>query len=95
AIATAESRQITVDDLPVSLRGMYGDVLGPSIRIGDTMRAWGSRYARLVLERQGGNKRQACRMLDISYHTLNGYLRYRPPAAAAAPAAVTGLVAER
>ena len=42
------------------------------------MRAWGSRYARLVLEKNAGNKRQACKALDISYHTLNSYLRYRP-----------------
>ncbi len=84
AIATAKSRQISVDDLPVSLRGTYGDVLVPAIRLGDTMRAWGSRYARLVLEKNAGNKRQACRMLDISYHTLNAYLRYRPASAASA-----------
>ena len=47
------------------------------------MRAWGSRYARLVLERCGGNKRQACRVLDISYHTLDAYLNFRPPPIAA------------
>ena len=40
------------------------------------MRAWGSRYARLVFERSGRNKRRACRLLDISYHTLEAYLRY-------------------
>jgi hypothetical protein len=40
------------------------------------MRAWGSRYARLVFERCGRNKRRACRVLDISYHTLQGYLRF-------------------
>jgi transcriptional regulator with PAS, ATPase and Fis domain len=78
AIATAESRQISVDDLPVSLRGGYGEHLVPSYQLGDSMRAWGSRYARLVLEKNAGNKRQACRALDISYHTLNSYLRYRP-----------------
>ena len=78
AIATAESRQIRVDDLPVSLRGDYAAHLVPAFQRGDTMRAWGSRYARLVLEKNGGNKRQACRALDISYHTLNAYLRYRP-----------------
>ena len=78
AIATAESRQICVDDLPVSLRGGYGEHLVPSSQLGDTMRAWGSRYARLVLEKNAGNKRQACKALDISYHTLNSYLRYRP-----------------
>ena len=80
AIATAESQKIRVDDLPVSLRGDYGERLLPSFQLGDTMRAWGSRYARLVLEKHGGNKRQACQALDISYHTLNSYLRYRPPA---------------
>ena len=40
------------------------------------MRAWGSRYARLIFERCGRNKRRACRLLDISYHTLQAYLRY-------------------
>jgi hypothetical protein len=39
------------------------------------MRGWASRYARLVLERCGNNKRKACRQLDISYHTLQSYLR--------------------
>ncbi|HWI19782.1 MAG TPA: sigma 54-interacting transcriptional regulator [Vicinamibacterales bacterium] len=84
AIATAESRQIRVDDLPVSLRGGYGEHLVPSYQLGDSMRAWGSRYARLVLEKNAGNKRQACRALDISYHTLNSYLRYRPVTTTAA-----------
>ena len=94
AIATADSKQIGVDDLPVSLRGDYGGVLIPAMQLGDTMRAWGSRYARLVLERHHGNKRKACRVLDISYHTLNSYLRHQaptgtpgltPPVAAPAP----------
>ena len=50
----------------------------PSFRRRDTMRAWGSRYARLVLERCANNKRRACRELGISYHTLQGYIRFRP-----------------
>jgi hypothetical protein len=50
----------------------------PSFRVRETMRAWGSRYARLVLERCANNKRQACRELGISYHTLQGYIRFRP-----------------
>ena len=50
----------------------------PSLRAGETMRAWGSRYARLVLERCENNKRRACRELGISYHTLNAYLRFQP-----------------
>ena len=81
AIATAESRQIRVDDLPVSLRGDYAALLVPAFQRGDSMRAWGSRYARLVLEKHAGNKRQACRALDISYHTLNAYLKYQPASA--------------
>jgi transcriptional regulator with PAS, ATPase and Fis domain len=84
AIATAESRQIRVDDLPVSLRGDYAALLVPAFQRGDSMRAWGSRYARLVLEKNAGNKRQACRALDISYHTLNGYLKYQPVSTRAA-----------
>lgn len=78
AIATAESRQIRVDDLPVSLRGEYADHLVPAFQRADSMRAWGSRYARYVLEKNGGNKRRACKALDISYHTLNGYLAHKP-----------------
>jgi transcriptional regulator with PAS, ATPase and Fis domain len=90
AIATCETHEIGLDHLPISLRGAYGDVLMPSVQASDTMRAWGSRYARLVLERCGRNKRQACKVLGISYHTLNSYVKYRPPerrAAAAAPGA--------
>ena len=58
------------------MRGEYAEVLAPSLARTETMRAWGSRYARLVFERCGRNKRHACRLLDISYHTLQAYLRY-------------------
>jgi transcriptional regulator with PAS, ATPase and Fis domain len=75
-IALARSGTIEVEDLPASLRGGFGDVLLPSVRCNDTLRAWGSRYVRLVLERSGRNKRKACRVLGISYHTLQAYLRY-------------------
>jgi transcriptional regulator with PAS, ATPase and Fis domain len=88
AIATSESREIGLDHLPISLRGAYGDVLMPSVQASDTMRAWGSRYARLILERCARNKRQACKVLGISYHTLNSYLKYRPPEKRLAAAAV-------
>ena len=40
------------------------------------MRAWASRYARLVFERCGRHKRLAAKQLDISYHTLDAYLRF-------------------
>lgn len=93
AIATTDSHQIDLDDLPVSLRGLYGEVLMPAMQANETMRAWGSRYARLVLERCHGNKRKACRLLGITYHTLNAYLNYQPPrhsAPASEPAVSAG-----
>jgi transcriptional regulator with PAS, ATPase and Fis domain len=76
AVALAESDCIELDDLPPNVRGEYAEVLAPSLARTETMRAWGSRYARLVFERCGRNKRQACRLLDISYHTLQAYLRF-------------------
>jgi DNA-binding NtrC family response regulator len=76
AVALTESDRIELDDLPARVRGEYGQVLGPSLAKGESMRAWGSRYARLVFERCGRNKRQTCRVLNISYHTLAAYLRY-------------------
>jgi DNA-binding NtrC family response regulator len=76
AVALAGTDVIELDDLPPRVRGEYVTTLLPSLERRDTLRAWGSRYARLVLERCEGNKREACRALDISYHTLQAYLRY-------------------
>jgi DNA-binding NtrC family response regulator len=76
AVALAESDVLELDDLPATVRGDYATALGPALRRNDTLRAWTSRYARLVLDRCQGNKREACSILDISYHTLQSYLRY-------------------
>ncbi len=78
AVALNASDSVELEDLPPVLLGGYADVLLPSIHAKESMRAWGSRYARLVLERCANNKRRACRELGISYHTLQGYLRFRP-----------------
>ena len=78
AVALSDGSFLELDDLPPAITGGYVDVLLPSLRVGESMRAWGSRYARLVLERCKNNKRQACRELGISYHTLRAYLAYRP-----------------
>lgn len=75
-VALTDSDQIALDDLPPQVRGQYTEILLPALAAGDSMRAWGSRYARLVFERCGRNKRRACRQLDISYHTLQAYLRF-------------------
>ncbi len=77
-ICLAQSDQVRLDDLPPSLRGDYESIMLPSIARDDTLRAWASRYARLVWQRTGQNKRKACRVLGISYHTLDAHLRYRP-----------------
>jgi transcriptional regulator with PAS, ATPase and Fis domain len=77
AIALAGSDRLEVHDLPPALLGGYEDIILPSLRRQDTMREWGSRYVRLVLERCQNNKRRACRELGISYHTLQAYLRTR------------------
>ena len=76
AVALAMSNRIELADLPPQVCGQYAEVLGPSVAASESMRAWGSRYARLVFERCGRNKRRACRLLDVSYHTLDAYLRY-------------------
>jgi DNA-binding NtrC family response regulator len=75
-VALTSRDQVELDDLPAHVRGDYGLVIGPSLAKSQSMRAWGSRYARLVFERCGHNKRRACRVLEISYHTLQAYLRY-------------------
>ena len=77
AITLAEGDEIQLNDLPPALNERYS-IVQPATEGGESMRAWGSRYARLVLERCDNNKRKACRVLDISYHTLQAYLRYTP-----------------
>ena len=84
-VALAGSDYLELDDLPSRLLGGYSDVLVPSMKAGETMRAWASRYARLVYERCNNNKRQACRELGISYHTLRAHLAFRPERASAKP----------
>jgi two-component system response regulator HydG len=77
AITLAEGDEIQLGDLPPALNERYS-IVQPATEGGESMRAWGSRYARLVLERCDNNKRKACRILDISYHTLQAYLSYKP-----------------
>ncbi len=76
AVALASADTITLEDLSSRVTGDFTTILAPSIQDDDTMRTWGSRYARIVLERCANNKRHACRVLGISYHTLQAYLSY-------------------
>jgi len=75
AVVLARGHQVELADLPVEVRGDLAEVVEPSMCGAETLRAWGSRYVRLVLRRCGNNKRAACRVLDISYHTLQTYLK--------------------
>jgi transcriptional regulator with AAA-type ATPase domain len=74
-VALAHSDVIELEDLPPTIKGDYGVSLGPSRGRNDTLRAWATRYVRLIVERVHGNKREACRALGISYHTLQAYLK--------------------
>jgi len=92
AVVLAKGNQVTLQDLPGEVRGGFADALDPSMREGDTLRAWCTRYVKLVLHRCGNNKRAACRALDISYHTLQTYLRDTEPSGLAQDAAVASPV---
>lgn len=74
ALALATGPVITVDDLPPEVTRDYCDLLFALPERDDTLRAWSGRYVRLVLERAQGNKRRACDVLGISYHTLQAHL---------------------
>ena len=93
AVALAARPEITITDLPNEVRHIYEEVVGYDGG-NDTLRAWSSRYVSLVLARCKGNKRRACQILDISYHTLKSHLMYnarplqglKPPAESYGPA---------
>jgi len=76
AVALAPGPGIALTDLPAAVAHEYRDLLSAGNGRNDSLRAWSSRYVRLVLERSGGNKRRACEILNISYHTLRAHLEY-------------------
>ncbi|HUL72333.1 MAG TPA: sigma-54 dependent transcriptional regulator [Vicinamibacterales bacterium] len=76
AIALAPGPTIQTDDLPPEISNEYHELVCETSGRDDTLRAWCSRYVRRVLERCQGNKRRACDVLDISYHTLQSHLDY-------------------
>jgi two-component system response regulator HydG len=81
AVALSLSSRIGVSDLPEQIAITGSSDAGKLTHGEDSLRAWSSRYVRMVLDRCRGNKRQACDVLDISYHTLKSHLEFtgRPP----------------
>lgn len=82
AVALSGTMEIGVSDLPAEITQEYRDLTGEDARGVEpgcdySLHTWTRRYARLMLDRCHGNKRQACERLDISYHTLQVYLK--PP----------------
>ena len=78
AVALSATEVIELEDLPDPLWRDFSTVLLPSLDRRETMRAWAGRYARLMVERCGGRRSEAARVLGISYHTLKAHLRHLP-----------------
>ena len=85
AVALAAGPVIDALDLPEEITKTYRNVIATLPERDESLRAWSSRYVRLVLDRCDGNKRRACDVLNISFHTLQAHLGY-----ASAPEALAG-----
>lgn len=78
AVALATGPEIGLDDLPSDITQEYRDLTTDLGAEPDyTLRTWARRYARLMLDRCHGSRRDACAQLGISYHTLQTYLEPR------------------
>ncbi len=84
AIALTPGREISLRDLPDQILRMPASDPASGTNADLTLRAWSRQYVRIVLDRCAGNKRRACDVLDISYHTLKSYLDFDGEPAAAA-----------
>ena len=80
ALALADGPDVTAADLPADVSRAFPEQQAEDTQ-DRTLRAWSRRYARLVLERCSGNKRRACEVLDITYHTLQSLLESEAPLA--------------
>jgi len=79
ALALSPGPTITIGDLPRDIAAPHAVVEELAAGEDQTLRAYSSRYVRMVLDRCNGNKRRACRVLDITYHTLQSHLDYTVP----------------
>ena len=78
AIAVSNGGELRLEHLPRAVVGaaQIRPFEVPATPGCQSLRAWSSVYVRDVLERCNGNKRRACDVLDISFHTLKAYLAY-------------------
>ena len=76
AVALLSGPEIGLADLPDQVRRNHNVLVPDQDGRDESLRAWSSRYVRIVLDRCQGNKRRACRVLNISYHTLKAHLAY-------------------
>jgi transcriptional regulator with PAS, ATPase and Fis domain len=77
-VALSSGPSVELEDLPDEITEPFTKVLAIVPGPDESLRAWSSRYVRYVLDRCNGNKKQACDVLSISYHTLQAYLGYSP-----------------
>ena len=75
ALALTPGNEVCAGDLPAEITKVYGEI-STNVANDHTLRGWSSRYARLVLDRCHGNKRQTCDILDVSYKTLQSLLEH-------------------
>ena len=74
AVALCDGDEVDLEHLPPVVTTRFREMLEPAVVARDSARAFLVRYARTVFEQCGRNKREACRILDVSYHTLKTYL---------------------
>jgi transcriptional regulator with PAS, ATPase and Fis domain len=78
AVALSPATEILVADLPEVMTRRHLHQRPDLVPLDGTLRAWSSRYARAVLAQCEGNKKRACDILDVSYHTLKSLLEHEP-----------------
>lgn len=74
AAVFCDSAELRLCDLPPAICAETSEPAGESLRLD----ARASRYAQVVFEQCGRNKKRACETLGISYHTLNRRLLATP-----------------
>jgi transcriptional regulator with PAS, ATPase and Fis domain len=77
SVALSATSEILMSDLPDAIARRPSS---PRLEIplDGTLRSWSSRYARAVLTQCEGNKKRACDILDVSYHTLKSLIEHVP-----------------